>query len=131
MKEAKRRTEDLGVGFGVLEEREEVLAALGGVAHLAAAVVLMHLTLSLAANARHIAAEGNGLLVLNDIGQVRLRVAKRAALERHRRLTRVLRILVTLKAKERDGHMRNKNLARAQEYSDMALSNTSKGKRAK
>merc|ERR1712060_681554 len=80
----------LGVGRGVLEHGEEDLARLGGPAGLTGTVVLELLTLRVTANVASKAAEGNSLLVLDDVVQVRLGVGDGAALKSHGSLTGVL-----------------------------------------
>lgn len=81
-----------GVGLSVGEEVEEVLAGLLGPADLTRTVVLEGLALSLAADARDVAAEGDGLLVGDDVLEVGLGVDEGATLEGHGRLTGVLEV---------------------------------------
>jgi len=69
-----------------------MLDRLRGPADLAGTVVLVHLALSLATDARDEAAEGDGLLVIKDVLEVLLSIAESAALDGIRGLTSVLEI---------------------------------------
>jgi len=87
---SKRDRTNLSVGLSVLQKVEDVLDRLGGPADLTGTVVLVHLALSLATNARDEAAEGDGLLVVKDVLEVLLSIAESAALDGVRGLTSVL-----------------------------------------
>jgi hypothetical protein len=89
---------ELSVGLCVLEQVQQELAGLGGVATLGARELLVHLGLGVTANSTLEATEGNHLLVLLDVLKELLGLAERHALDVVGSLTGVLEVNTEIRA---------------------------------